>query len=56
MKTQTENVVCIYDEAGVLRGIIKRQREGSTTKTVYTVQEADIEEIELFINPDKTLI
>ena len=57
MKTQTENVVCIYDEAGTLKGIIKADHyNNKTTKVIYNVEEAAIEDIELLINPDKTLI
>lgn len=55
MNTQTENVVCIYDDKKELIGLIKRD-EVSGKKVIYTASEASVEEIESIINPDKTLI
>jgi hypothetical protein len=55
MKTQTENVVCIYDQKGELTGILRRDAV-SGKKVIYLTTEADTEDIERIINPDKTLI
>lgn len=55
MNTQTENVVCIYDEKKELIGVIKRD-EVTGKKVIYATTEASVEEIEHLINPDKTLI
>lgn len=55
MKTQTENVVVIYNDADVAEGIIKRDSP-TGKKLIYKLVEADIEEIEYLINPAKTLI
>ncbi len=54
MKTQTENVLCVY-EGKKLVAIIKRD-EDTGHKLTYITGEADVEEIENLINPDKTLL
>lgn len=53
-KTQTENVVCVYED-GVLIALVKRDMK-SGKRLIYTVAEADTEEIVMLINPDHTLI
>lgn len=51
MKTQTENVVCIYNEHDALVALIKRD-EITGKKLVHMAQEASVEDIAVLINPN----
>lgn len=55
MTTQTENVVCVYDDKGELAAILKRDTN-TGHKLVHMVKEASIDQIARLINPDHTLV
>ncbi len=50
-KTQAESVICVYRD-GVLIAIVKRD-EKTRKKIIYTIEEAEIDDIVDLISPSK---